>query len=41
MQIEHKAKSKTIVKKTKSRKAKKKIIYDDFGEPLRWEWVED
>ena len=22
-------------------KPKKKIIYDDFGEPLRWEWVEE
>ena len=20
---------------------RKKMIYDDFGEPLRWEWVED
>jgi len=27
-------------KKTKSR-PRKRIIYDDFGEPLRWEWVED
>lgn len=24
----------------KSTKPHKKIIYDDFGEPLRWEWVE-
>ena len=23
------------------RRAKKKLIYDDFGEPLRWEWVEE
>lgn len=22
------------------RKPRKKIIYDDFGEPLRWEWEE-
>lgn len=22
------------------RKPFKKVIYDDFGEPLRWEWVE-
>lgn len=26
--------------KPKSR-PRKKIIYDDFGEPLRWEWVEE
>ena len=24
--------------KPKNRRPKKKIIYDDFGEPLRWEW---
>ncbi|MCP5205953.1 MAG: hypothetical protein H7A01_02000 [Hahellaceae bacterium] len=23
------------------RSPKKRIIYDDFGEPLRWEWVEE
>jgi len=39
--LDERRKPKTIVKKTKSRKAKKKIIYDDFGEPLRWEWIED
>jgi len=22
-------------------KPKRKMIYDDFGEPLRWEWVEE
>ena len=22
-------------------KPRRKMIYDDFGEPLRWEWVED
>jgi hypothetical protein len=32
--------SKASNKKTKP-KARKKIIYDDFGEPMRWEWVED
>ncbi len=26
--------------KPKSRRPRKKIIYDDFGEPLRWEWEE-
>ncbi len=29
---------KTVKTKKKSRK---KIIYDDFGEALRWEWVDD
>lgn len=23
------------------KRPKKKMIYDDFGEPLRWEWVEE
>ena len=23
-----------------NRRPRKKVIYDDFGEPLRWEWVE-
>lgn len=31
------ANKKTIKRNTKPRK---KIIYDDFGEPLRWEWVD-
>ena len=26
--------------KPKPRKPRKKVIYDDFGEPLRWEWEE-
>lgn len=25
-------------KKLRSRQPRKKLIYDDFGEPLRWEW---
>jgi hypothetical protein len=24
-----------------SKQPRKKIIYDDFGEPLRWEWVKE
>ncbi len=29
-------------KATKSpTRPKRRLIYDDFGEPLRWEWVED
>jgi SutA RNAP-binding domain len=27
--------------KPKAKKPKKRMIYDDFGEPLRWEWVEE
>lgn len=27
--------------KPKPKKPRKKIIYDDFGEPLRWEWVDE
>ncbi len=23
------------------KRSRKKVIYDDFGEPLRWVWVED
>lgn len=33
--------AKTEKPKKLNKKARKKIIYDDFGEPLRWEWVED
>ena len=31
-------KSNTPVKKNRP---KRKLIYDDFGEPLRWVWVDD
>lgn len=36
------ARRKPPTEKTKParRKPYKKIFYDDFGEPLRWEWVE-
>ena len=27
--------------KSKTRKPRKRLIYDDFGEPLRWVWVDD
>jgi hypothetical protein len=27
--------------KKRHRQRRKKLIYDDFGEPLRWEWVEE
>lgn len=25
----------------KPKRPKRRLIYDDFGEPLRWEWVEE
>jgi hypothetical protein len=33
-------KQKPAVSKAKPRRPRKKLIYDDFGEPLRWEWVD-
>jgi hypothetical protein len=35
-----KSKPKPAVQKKAGKKPHKKLIYDDFGEPLRWEWVE-
>jgi hypothetical protein len=37
---ERKQKEKKTVVKKPLRRPRKKIIYDDFGEPLRWEWDE-
>ncbi|WP_225318811.1 hypothetical protein [Cellvibrio sp. KY-GH-1] len=31
----------TLLLKPKKPKPRKKVILDDFGQPLRWEWVED
>ena len=28
-------------KSTRTKRSEKRWIYDDFGEPLRWEWVTD
>jgi hypothetical protein len=39
--MEERRKPKPTVKTKKFRKPKKEIIYDDFGEPLRWHWKED
>ena len=30
-----------VILKSKIKKPRKKVILDDFGQPLRWEWVED
>lgn len=39
--LEERRKPKATVKTKKVKKPKKEIIYDDFGEPLRWQWKED
>jgi len=39
--IDQRRKAQSEIKKPKKRKPRKKMIYDDFGEPLRWEWVEE
>jgi hypothetical protein len=36
--IEARRKPAAPVGKTASRRPRKKLIYDDFGEPLRWMW---
>lgn len=28
-------------KRTLRRQPRRRMVYDDFGEPLRWEWVDD
>ncbi|MEE8056907.1 MAG: hypothetical protein V3T17_03595 [Pseudomonadales bacterium] len=38
--IDSRRNQKPVKPKPAKRKPYKKIIYDDFGEPLRWEWVE-
>lgn len=40
--IEERKKTKPTTKKPhhKLSRPRKKIIYDEFGEPLRWEWAE-
>ncbi|MGK0441610.1 MAG: hypothetical protein ACJA0N_001410 [Pseudohongiellaceae bacterium] len=39
--LEERKKAKTPASKPKPlRNPRKKMIYDDFGEPLRWEWTE-
>lgn len=39
--IDERRNTKPAAKPTAKPKTKKKIIYDDFGEPLRWVWVEE
>jgi len=39
--IELRRQQKVLRRKASGRsKPKRRLIYDDFGEPLRWEWVE-
>ena len=30
-----------LVSKPQKKRPRKKVILDDFGQPLRWEWVEE
>ena len=40
--IEQRRQHKGLRKTTQRlRKPRKKLIYDDFGQPLRWQWVEE
>lgn len=34
-------KPRTVVKRTRTPKTRRKIMYDDFGEPIRKIWVDD
>lgn len=40
-QVEQRRKLKHEVSIRKTSKPRKKMITDDFGEPIRWVWVED
>lgn len=31
----------TAPKRIARRQPRRRMVYDDFGEPLRWEWVDD
>jgi hypothetical protein len=39
--LDERKKPKVAARQKRKTKPRKKIIYDDFGEPLRWEWVEE
>ena len=39
--IESRRKPKPALKVSRHKRPRKKMILDDFGQPLRWEWVED
>jgi hypothetical protein len=41
--LDQRKQNKTAVKTTPKRvkKPRKRLIYDDFGEPLRWVWVDE
>lgn len=38
--LDARRRQKAVKAKPVKRKPRKKLIYDDFGEPLRWEWEE-
>lgn len=39
--IEERRGHKAPLKAQRRNKPRKKLIYDDFGQPLRWQWVEE
>ena len=39
--IESRKKPNQALNKLRKVRPRKKVILDDFGQPLRWEWVED
>lgn len=39
--IELRKQAKKVRARTSRRQPRKRLIYDDFGEPLRWEWVNE
>lgn len=39
--IEERRRAKPVKLKPVKPKPRRKLIYDDFGEPLRWTWVEE
>lgn len=39
--IEARRKARSVKLKPAKPKPRRKLIYDDFGEPLRWTWVEE
>ncbi|MEH6471417.1 MAG: hypothetical protein V7752_09205 [Halopseudomonas sp.] len=39
--IETRRKAKSAAKPQRAKRPRKKMLYDDFGEPLRWVWVDE
>lgn len=39
--LEKRRQQKTVKAVPKAKRPRKRLIYDDFGEPLRWVWVDE